>query len=58
MAEDRDSRKPAGEKKSYTPPRILVVEPLEAVALSCTPNGKEAAGAPRPGGGTCGFGNS
>lgn len=58
MAEDSDARKPAGEKKPYTPPQILVVEPLEAVAVACTPNGKEVTGAPRPGGGICGFANS
>jgi hypothetical protein len=57
MAEDSASRKLAGDKKPYTPPRILVVEPLEAVAVDCTNNGKDAPGAPGPGG-TCTFANS
>lgn len=41
-------------KKAYEPPRILTIEPLEAVAVVCTPNGK----ADPPGVSTCTFLNS
>lgn len=45
-------------KRHYVRPKILMVEQLEAVAVDCSPSGKEVSGAPRLGGGTCGFSSS
>ncbi len=56
MKKSTDSRTTTlknSQKKPYVSPEIIMVEQLEAIAFDCSSTGKEAPGAPAPGGGAC-----